>query len=195
MLIKNKNHLREQFKLIRNSISAETKKQADYFIYNHFINSDLISDFDVFLCYVSVNSEADTIQIINYLLERKKKVAVPHCCGSEMDFYEIESIDDLTVGAYGIPTVKINNHKKAEVFSNALCIVPALSFDFKGNRLGYGGGFYDRFLSKNKVKTLGITYDKCLTNNLPFDEHDKTIDLILTDKGFKPILKEANTYE
>lgn len=195
MLINNKKQLREQYKLIRNSICDKAKTQADSLIFNQFINSDLLSDFDVFLCYVSVNSEADTIQIINYLLKCKKKVAVPYCCGSEMNFYEIDSIDDLIDGAYGIPTVDIGNHKKTEDFSNALCIVPALSFDLNGNRLGYGGGYYDRFLSKNNVRTLGIAYNKCLTNNLPFEEHDKTVDMILTDKGFIPIIKEANTYE
>ncbi len=195
MLINNKKQLREYYKLIRNSICGEARTQANSLIFNHFINSDLLSDFDVFLCYVSVNSEADTIQILNYLLKCKKKVAVPYCCGSEMDFYEIDSIDDLIGGAYGIPTVDIGNHKKIEDFSNALCIVPALSFDLNGNRLGYGGGYYDRFLSKNNVRTLGIDYDKCLTNNLPFEEHDKTVDMILTDKGFRPIIKEANTYE
>ena len=105
MLINNKKQLREYYKLIRNSICGEARTQADSLIFNQFINSDLLSDFDVFLCYVSVNSEADTIQIINYLLKCKKKVAVPYCCGSEMNFYEIDSIDDLIDGAYGIPTV------------------------------------------------------------------------------------------
>ncbi len=178
----NKKDLRIQYKIIRNSIV--NKSEADHKIAEHFINSPFFHDFDIYLCYVSIGSEVDTSIIIDSFLSMGKRVAVPHCKNGVMHFYEITSAEYLVDGAYGIPTADINISKKITDFTRALCIVPALSFDKSGHRLGYGGGYYDRFLCDKTIDTLGLCYEKCISERLPAEEHDIKINSVLTENGF-----------
>lgn len=192
----NKTELRKHYKSVRNNIPQNLKSEYDCLIFSSFVNSAFSSDYDLYLCYISVNSEVDTYNIINFLLSSGKRVAVPFCDEKTMKFYEIKSVDDFIIGAFGIPTVDCSHHTVISDFENALCIVPALSFDNEGNRLGYGGGFYDRFLSEKKIKTLGLCYEECISSKLPSEDYDMKIDFVLTEKSFKlSKIKEASTYE
>ncbi len=177
----NKKELRDFYLGIRNCISDSEKIRFDRMIFTSFINSHFFNNYDTFLVYISFNSEVGTSALIQYLLEHKKKVAVPFCCGKIMDFYFINSADELVEGKFGIPSVDINKAEKAESFDNTLCIVPAVSFDNNGNRLGYGGGYYDRFLSKNNIPTVGLCYQRCISNIIPAEDNDIAIDYILTE--------------
>ena len=188
-----KKQLRTHYKSVRNSIPAENKSISDRNIYNHFVNSSFFNHFDTYLCYVSVGSEVETINIIESLLSNGKRVGVPYCEGKTMHFYQIKSTDDLFCGSYGIPTANVETAEKIEDFSNTLCIVPALSFDKKGYRLGYGGGYYDRFLSSHTVSTLGLCYEYCIAESLPAESHDIKIRCVLTENGFRNI--KEDTYE
>lgn len=187
----NKKDLRIQYKIIRKSVAD--KSDADRRIAGYFINSPFFHNFDIYLCYVSVGSEVDTAVIIDKLLSAGKRVAVPNCQNGTMDFFEILSADELIIGAYGIPTADTAKANKITDFSRALCLVPALSFDKSGFRLGYGGGYYDRFLYAKNIKTLGLCYEDCISECLPAEEHDIKIKSVLTEKGFR-FLKE-DTYE
>lgn len=186
---------RQKYKYIRSSISAEEKSSADKRIFESFINSRYFNDFSTFLIYVSFGSEVDTRVIINFALKNHKRIAVPHCDGGVMTFYEIKSLDDLVIGAYGIPTVDILKSTQITDFSNSLCIVPALAFDRSGNRLGYGGGYYDRFLAENKLPALGLCFDRCIADELPAETFDMKINRILTENNLETLNKEASTYE
>ena len=193
--MKTKKELRKIFSDIRNSVSDEDKYFFDNNIFTQFVNSSFINDYDKFLIYISVNNEVDTMNIIRYLLNNNKKIAVPFCLGKEMDFYYINSTDDLIEGRFGIPSVDINIAEKATDFGNALCIVPALAYDISGYRLGYGGGYYDRFLSLNKIDTLGLCFEKCITEVLPHETFDIKIDCVLTDSCLRNHkTKEVSTY-
>ena len=187
----NKQELRIQYKSIRNSVI--NKSDFDRKISEYFINSPFFHNSDIYLCYVSVGSEVDTSYIIDKLLSNGKKVAVPNCKDGIMDFFEIKSTDELIEGAYGIPTADVNNAVRITCFDNALCIVPALSFDKSGFRLGYGGGYYDRFLFDKSIISLGLSYEDCICESLPAEEHDIKINSVLTENGFR-YLKE-DTYE
>lgn len=188
-----KKQLRIQYKSVRNSISATDKSNSDQVIFRNFVSSPFFKDSDLYLCYVSVGSEVETVKIIDSLLANSKRVGVPYCEGKEMHFYEINSIDELVSGAYGIPTADVKKAKRISDFSNTLCIVPALSFDKKGFRLGYGGGYYDRFLSLHSVDTLGLCYECCYAESLPAEPHDIKIRCVLTENGF--IYIKEDTYE
>lgn len=176
-----KKELREFYLKIRNSMTSTERRNADGLIYERFINSLFFKNSDTFLVYISVRDEVGTENIIQYLLDNNKNVAVPYCYDKSMDFYYIHSTDDLTEGKFGIPTVDIQKSVKVENSDNALCIVPAISFDNNGNRLGYGGGFYDRFLAKNNVLTVGLCYQRCICDVLPTEETDIKIDYVLTE--------------
>ena len=176
----NKAELRKLYIEKRKSFAA-FKTQYDEKIYNNFIKSDDYAEFDGILCYVSTEIEVDTDRIITKAFEDGKTVAVPKCvCGTNiMHFYEIRSFDDLEKGFFGIREPKTD--EEITDFENYLCIVPALSIDKNGYRLGYGKGFYDRFLSENNVKTIGLCYKDFLTDNLPHEEHDIKIQVIVTE--------------
>ena len=176
-----KKETRDLYLKIRNTISEKEKIEFDEIIFTKFINSSFFYSFDTFLIYISVNNEVETSRIIRYLFENNKKVAVPHCIGKEMFFCYINSTDDLIEGKFGIPSVDIRNSKKVSDFNRTLCIVPGISFDNKGNRLGYGGGYYDRFLSANKLPTLGLCYERCISSNIPSNNYDVKIDSVLTE--------------
>lgn len=176
-----KKEKRDLFLKIRGSISGSEKINFDNIIFTRFINSSFFNCFDTFLVYISFGSEVSTIGIINFLLNKNKKVAVPYCSGNEMSFYYINSLDDLIEGRFRIPSVNVNKAKKVENFYNTLCIVPGVSFDNNGNRLGYGGGYYDRFLSGNKLVTLGLCYERCISDSIPSESFDIKMDYVLTE--------------
>ncbi len=180
-----KKELRKLYKAIRNRISPNEKCCFDSRIFTFLINSDLYKNAENLLIYVSVNDEVDTLDIISYALSDGKKVAVPYCCDKKMKFLVIESFDDLCDGEFGIPTADPEKCELIGSVSNTLCVVPGLSFDIYGNRLGYGGGFYDRFLAENPVDTVGLCYERCLSRSIPSDKYDIAIKYILTENGLK----------
>ena len=179
----NKTEARKIFSEKRKSVSLENKLINDKKIFDNIINSHIINDFEKILCYVSVKDEPDTRILIDYLMKSGKTVYIPHCSASEMKFYQLNDINELIDGAFGIPTVDISSQKPLENFKKTICIVPALSFDSNGYRLGYGGGFYDRFLNNKEIFKLGISYEICLTDELPHDDFDIAVDALITENN------------
>ncbi len=189
-----KNDLRKFYTQLRNGINSSDKIKADNSIFSFFINSRF-SNRSLFLCYVSYKSEVDTHNIIRFLLDIKKRVAVPVCKGGSMHFCEIYSFDELKPEAFGILAPELNENNTVTDFSDALCLVPALSFDCSGNRLGYGGGYYDRFLKEYNIQTLGLAYSKCLCEKIPAESFDVKINAVLTENGFRNLKTGEDTYE
>ena len=181
----NKKDLRNFYRSVRKTISQNERINFNKKILTFLINSDLYLKSNLLLIYVSVNNEADTLDIISRALNDGKKVGIPYCIGKEMTFLLVDSLDELSEGEFGIPTVNPKKSKEVSALNNAVCIVPGLSFDNHGNRLGYGGGFYDRYLNKNKIETVGLCYGRCLSDKLPSDEHDIPVNYILTEYGIR----------
>ena len=179
----NKNELRLFYKNTRKNISASEKANYNLRIFVQLINSKLFSNAETILTYVSFGSEVDTEMIIDYALKMGKTVAVPYCSGSQMLFFQINSFSDLQKGKFGIPTVFNINGLEIKDFNNALCLVPGLSFDLKGNRLGYGGGYYDRYIAKHGKTSNFQTVSLALSCQfydgvIPMEEHDIRPDFI-----------------
>lgn len=162
-------------------ISGE-KSKLDASVYNKLINTIDFSRYDIILCYISTEIEVDTLSFINYCLENGKKVAVPKCTPEKMDFYLIESLSDTATGMYGINEPKDYCRKLSyEEMGNSLCLVPALAFNTEGYRIGYGKGYYDKFLSRYTGNTLGLCYSGFIRDDIPVDEFDKQITEVITD--------------
>ena len=138
--------LRSKYKEIRRSIID--KEDRDNIIFNKVINNIKVNNASIILTYVSTKEEADTINIIKHFLG-KKKVAVPRIDNGIMNFYYINSLDELMEGYFGILEPTTNN--KVTNFNNSICIVPGLCFDKENYRLGYGKGYYDKFLSNKNI--------------------------------------------
>lgn len=136
--------------------------------------------------YVSKELEVDTKRLIEKALSDGKKVAVPKCTeGHRMDFYFIRSLDDLEEGRFGLSEPKTDICQKVNTCHRAVCIVPGMSFDFGGCRIGYGGGYYDRFLADFNGSKIGICYSQCIQWKLPKGIYDIAVDLIVTEKYFR----------
>lgn len=192
----NKCEQRKLYKSIRDSITFAEKSDYDMRIFNAVKSFDLYKKCEILLAYISFGSETDTQRIINYSLSFDKRVAVPYCDGKKMLFYEISNLSELIIGKFGIPTVDVKNKTPIADFDKALCIVPAVCFDLKGSRIGYGGGYYDRFLSEHSVVSLGISSEKCVCTEIIDEIHDMKVDYLITDKYFRNFKKrEVSTYE
>lgn len=133
-------------------------------------------------CYVSLENEADTRQFLSWTLERGLFLAVPRVRGREMEFCKIASLKALVPGCYGI--LEPETACAAETPEQGLMLIPGLAFDRAGNRLGYGGGYYDRYLRKNpQFLKAGISYEFQIMDRLPAEEWDVPVDWIVTEVG------------
>ena len=171
-----KEFLRKKYKEKRDNIKNKVTK--DNLIYQKVINNKDILSSKTLLIYISINSEVDTIKIINYFLNTKN-IAVPKVIDNNMYFCYITNLNDLTPGKYNIP--EPTNENIVTDFDNAICIVPGICYDKKNYRIGYGKGYYDRFLSKNKIKTIGLCYKECMIEKIDNDKYDYKIDEVITD--------------
>lgn len=171
-----KEFLRKKYKEKRDNIKNKVTK--DNLIYQKVINNKDILSSKTLLIYISINSEIDTIKIINYFLNTKN-IAVPKIIDNDMFFCYVTNLNELTSGKYNIP--EPTNENIVTDFDNAICIVPGICYDKENYRIGYGKGYYDRFLSKNKIKTIGLCYKECMIEKIDNDKYDYKIDEVITD--------------
>ena len=136
------------------------------------------------LLYFPLANEINLIPVFNHARQMGVACAFPRCLAQkgEMDFYYVEDLDEMAAGKYGIRE-PAENARKVTDFSETLAFVPALAMDREGYRIGYGGGYYDRFLAAHKVLAVGVTYEQFLTPTLPRDPYDLAVDVIVTEKG------------
>ena len=174
-----KKTIRKEFKAKR-ELLKKTDLAADGIIYNTLINENIFKEAKCIFCYLSFGTEIDTYRIIDHILEAGKKLVVPKCttAGGDMIAVELKSRDELKDGMYGIkePVSDIPYDKEGI----DLAIIPALAFDTKGFRLGYGKGYYDRFLADTDMKTIGICHKELLVTKLPHNEFDISVDKVIT---------------
>ena len=137
----------------------------------------------VLLIYVSTSIEVDTFRIIHQALADGKRVAVPRCVPDtrNMEFYYIDSTDELAPGMFGVLEPQPNPERLYKESEGGLCIVPAFSYDWRGYRLGYGKGYYDRFLSRFEGNMVGICYSECVQRSLPHGRFDRPVELLVTE--------------
>lgn len=176
-----KKELRAAFSEKRRMITDKTEK--DNAICSAFLNSDIYNSADEILCYCSFGSEIDTSKIIETALNDGKKLYLPKCTdkNGSMTFYLVSDIRNLVKGTFGISEPDTEKCSPAFEFHNAVCVVPGLSFDRNGHRLGYGKGYYDRFLEKFTIKSAGLCYNDLISSSLPAEKYDLPVDYIFTE--------------
>lgn len=176
--------LRSKYKKIRQNMDKEKKQLLDTALYENFVNNIEYKQAKTILAFVSKDIEVDTTEIIKKAFNDNKTVAVPLCNTEEklMDYYVINSFDDLEKGSYGLLEPIKERCKKITDFSSSVCMVPGLVYDQCGYRLGFGKGYYDRFLTDYHGVTVGVCYSRCIEQELPRGFYDKPIDLVITDK-------------
>lgn len=136
---------------------------------------------DTVLAYAAFRGETDLTDVVSLALRLGKTVAFPKTLDSEghMAFLRVHSLEELKPGRYGI-SEPVNGESVLPT-ERTLCLVPALAFDAKGNRLGYGGGFYDRFLRSFPGISAGILPSVCLFPELPHEAWDVPVQYLVTE--------------
>ena len=179
-ICRQKSELRQQMKSLRLQIPEIQKKDYEDKIFKIITSLEIYKTSNLILTYVSTSTEIDTFQIIEDALSSGKKVAIPHCSqkSSKMDFFYINSISGLITGYMGILEPDHLAEKVLD-FSKSICIVPAYCFDLHGNRLGYGKGYYDRFLKYYNGTSIGLCISSNLFDELPHNEFDVPVDIIV----------------
>lgn len=186
-----KKKLRTQFKKQRLTMSPSHKKENDEKIHKRILDLWSYKEADTLFIYVSTPIEVDTISLIRHSLQLGKKVAVPYCIehSYKMDFYYINDFDrDLEARTFGVLEPKPNQCEKVTDYTNGICFVPALAYDTGGYRLGYGKGYYDRFLNLFSGTTIGLIYADCVVPRLPHGRYDKKVDILIAEKYVKPTI-------
>lgn len=180
-MTESKKILRKKFSALRKAVKSTDK---DIGIFRKTAECEAFRNADTVFIYYSVGSEADTLRIIRHALESGKRVALPKCTdrNGTMDFYFIDDIESsLTEGMFSLKEPDTLRCEKADSTVSSLCIVPALAADKSGYRLGYGGGYYDRYLSNFKGITAVLCYEECLCDELPRDKYDISLNMIITE--------------
>ncbi len=136
------------------------------------------------LLYHPVRGEVDVLPLAEALLNDDIAVAFPvsHTEDIRLEFRTVHSLSQMSVGAYGICEPDECSVAVTD-FSDCVCVVPALSVDTSGVRLGYGKGYYDRFLADRHVFSICPLYSDFLCDSLPSDKNDFKIQAICTEKG------------
>ena len=177
-----KNEFRKKYKQARKNISE--KRSKDKLINEFLCNMECYKSCDMVLFYAALDDEVNLDLSIKASLDYGKKVALPVCIDNngKMQYYYIRSLDDVKIGAFGVREPDVNFCSLVDDYTDAICIVPAIAFDKSGYRLGYGKGYYDRFLSRFKGDTAGICYECCISNRLPRGRFDRYADVVVTEK-------------
>ena len=177
----NKQKIRRRLKKLRKLASEDNRRMWDSMLFNSLtalFDTESLKKTGIYL-YVSTPDETDTHALIAYFLENGVPVAVPKVKGKEMDFYYIKGMDDLLPGAMNILEPKESCEKASS--AQAPMIVPGIAFGTDGKRIGYGGGYYDRFLEKEPDHlTVGICYDFQIIQNMPSEEQDIPVKHVVT---------------
>lgn len=177
-----KKELREQILNHRDSISEDEAKAK-----SAKINATLLAltDFSAVMVFLPAGSECDIWDYIRYLLKKNIAVYAPVCVTkTEIRPARIRDLDqDLEVGKYDILVPKEEGRQLIDAKDLDAVIVPGVGFDEKGNRLGFGGGYYDRFLPKTKpsCRKIAVCYELQMKDNVYAEEHDFPVDVIVTE--------------
>ncbi len=183
-----KAHIRKKMLMLRDGMGKEERDKKSGMVMGCIMGTRWYQDADILLVYAAYRSEADTGVLIKKALEEGKRVYCPKVKGESMDFYRIYSKEDLREGYCGIKEPPGGSERlftKEDADKNrCLMLMPGSSFDKEGNRIGYGKGYYDRYLEKfPDIPTVGVCFDCQVQERIPADVHDKRADKVATEKG------------
>ena len=174
--------LRQEFLARRAAIPIGERDRISHALTEKFLATEIYRGAKVLMAYASMPDEIQLNELFAACFADKKILAIPLIIGKgEMRAVEVPNFDSLEIGAFNIPTVKKGLRKFIAPAQIDCIIVPGAAFDFQGNRLGMGGGYYDRFLPlAGNAKKIAFAYDFQLVKNLPTEAHDAKIDAVLT---------------
>ena len=177
-----KSKLRDKVLKLRKSKSKKTTNINPNNIYSYLKKKNY--NLKIIGGYYPTNYEIDDLEILNYFSKKGSAISLPKIKEkSQMEFYKWYKNDPLLINKFGIPEPETT----IKVYPDIL-FVPLVAFDKKLNRLGYGGGFYDRYIQKiskiKKILKVGLAFSFQKLKTIPTNKHDKKLDIIITEQDF-----------
>ncbi|HMB14890.1 MAG TPA: 5-formyltetrahydrofolate cyclo-ligase [Pelovirga sp.] len=165
----------------RSALLLEQVEQLSRLAQQRLLATELFSSVQSMALYSPIHNEIATSEIFAAACRQGKLVYYPRVAGEALHFVEINSPGQLIPGSFGVlePAAELNSSQQVP----DLILVPGVAFDRFGHRLGYGRGFYDRYLSRfsDQVVRVGFSYSFQLCDALPVDAHDQSLDVLVTD--------------
>lgn len=177
-----KTRLRREMAAARAALSPAEASAAARAVCAHLRGWSAFREASCVCAYASFRSELSTEEIIRVALSEGKKVSAPKVFGENLRFFFVENPEeDLERGAFGVPEPRASC-LEADPAAAGVCLVPGLAFDERGGRVGYGKGFYDRFLGAlpAEIPTVGLAFDFQVVARLAADPHDVPVRFLAT---------------
>lgn len=174
----NKQELRRTIRERKRAMTEEEIVERSNALAEKFYNSPAYQAASTIYGYLPYNQEVRTVPMLQRALDEGKRVAVPKVYGEEMRFIYLEDLTQVSKGYAGIPEPIVDAPVAED--QRALVLMPGLAFDPQGHRIGYGGGFYDRFLAQEPHHpTLALCYEFQMQAHLDTEEFDIPVDTVL----------------
>jgi 5-formyltetrahydrofolate cyclo-ligase len=188
-----KKRLREKLLRRRNTIPSALKVQKEASIEKRLFDLEEFKKAKSILLYVSFRSEVDTTRYLKDIIKLGKKLILPVVDSRHkvLKLYKVKDTSELETGYMGIPEPGIKEGRRFALKDIDIVVIPGTGFDLKGNRLGYGGGYYDRLLSyeskqlarvENHIPTIALAFEEQIGEEIPAEPHDIKVDMIITDE-------------
>ncbi|MDO5020156.1 MAG: 5-formyltetrahydrofolate cyclo-ligase [Lachnospiraceae bacterium] len=187
-IVMTKQELRNRYLQRRNDLSVRERKEKSIQVLQNLKKLPEFQKAEEVLIYLNYRSEVETLPFVEELLQQKeKRVFVPKVCGMDIRFYEIISMEDVESGYQGILEPKegmIEFSVQKPDGKNCIMVLPGSVFDRKCNRMGYGKGFYDRFMKLvPQMYGAGLAFDCQVAPAIPIQAHDYRMNALITESG------------
>ena len=182
-IIEQKKALRKEMRAKRVLMSKEDRDIASHNIVSRLLNNPIYQESNIIMSYVSMPEEIQLKELFDHAFAHDKTLAIPLIIGrGTMRPVFLPTMEDLEVGDFGILTVKQDKRQFVDFNDIDCIIVPGAAFDRSGNRLGLGGGYYDRFLKHaDTANRVALAFNYQLFDTIPSENHDAKMDLIITE--------------
>lgn len=174
----NKQELRQAIRARKRAMTEEDILRRSEILAEKFARSNAYRAAKTIYGYLPYNQEVRTVPMLRRALEEGKRVAVPKVYGDNMKFIYLDDLSQVAKGYAGIPEPVADGPVAQD--ETALVLMPGLAFDRAGHRIGYGGGFYDKFLAREPHHpTVALCYDFQVMDRLETEEFDIPVDLVI----------------
>ena len=183
-----KRELRKELRKLRDLLTQEERREKSITISERVIALKEFREASVVLLYAAVRSEVETQLIYNVAKKQGKRIYYPRVDGKRMEFYLVDEKTEFETGTFGAREPKAEDAKRfvSNVNDKICVVIPGIVFDAAGNRIGYGGGYYDKYLqdmSKSSVCKVALAYKCQMVDSVKKEDHDIVMDYIVTEEG------------
>lgn len=180
-MLQEKREIRKRYKIAREQMTQQQVEALSERICKHIISSSIFQSEEYICVYYPLGNEADVRQVAEAAWEMRKRVAFPKVFGDVMRYFEISDFSQLHPGTFGVMEPE---EMRPVTWDHALILTPGVAFDKRGNRMGFGKGYYDKYLAKfPECITVGVSYELQLAEEIPVEVTDIPLDYMVTETG------------